>query len=70
MLRARGIGVWGKEKNRRSEERAFDPVRKGVEVKIASKIATEVEVKIAWPLGRRRGKISTRELDREESGKQ
>ena len=34
-----------------------------------SKIETEVEVKMACPLGRRRGEIPTREWDREESGR-
>ena len=34
-----------------------------------SKIETEDEVKMACPLGRRRGEIPTREWDREESGR-
>ncbi len=34
-----------------------------------SKRETEVEVKMAWPLGRRRGLIPTREWDRQESGR-
>ena len=34
-----------------------------------SKMETEVEVKMACPLERRRGEIPTREWDREESGR-
>jgi hypothetical protein len=34
-----------------------------------SKIGTEVDVKIACPLGRRKGEMPTREWEREESGK-
>ena len=69
VLTARGIGGGGTEKNQRSDEGVLDPGRRGgVEVG-ESKIETEVEVKMACPLGRRRGEIPTREWDREESGR-
>ena len=55
MLRARGIGTEGTEKNQRSDEGVLDPVRKGWGEVGESKIETEVEVKMACPLGRRRG---------------
>ena len=69
MLRARGRGTEGTEKNQRSEEGALDPVRKGWGEVGESKMETEAEVKMACPLGRRRGEIPTREWDREESGR-
>ena len=68
-VRARGIGRGGTEKNQRSDEGALDPVRKGWGEVGESKMETEVEVKMACPLGRRRGEIPTREWDREESGR-
>lgn len=69
MLRARGIGTEGTEKNQRSDEGVLDPVRKGWGEVGESNIETEVEVKMACPLRRRRGEIPTREWDREESGR-
>ena len=68
-VRARGIGIGGTEKNQRSDEGALDPVRNGWGELGESKMETEVEVKMACPLGRRRGKIPTREWDKEESGR-
>ena len=69
VLGDRGIGGGGTEKNQRSEERALDPVRKGWGDVGESKRVTEVDVKMACPLGRRRGEMPTREWDREESGR-
>ena len=69
LERGGGIGGGGTVKNHKSEERCFFPVRKGrVEVGV-SKRKTEVELKTAWPWGRRRGEIPTREWDKEESGR-
>ncbi len=69
-VRARGIGIGRTEKNQRSDEEALDPVRKGWGELGESKMETEVEVKMACRLGRRRrGEIPTREWDREESGR-
>ena len=70
MLRARGIGIEGTEKNQRSDERALDPVRKGWGEVGESKMETEVEVNWrAHGNAGRRGEIPTREWDREESGR-
>ena len=69
VLGDRGIGGGGTEKNQRSEERVLVPVRKGWGECGESKRETEVDVKMACPLGRRRGEIPTREWDREESGR-
>ena len=44
-------------------------VRKGREEVGVSKRQTEVLVKRAWPLGRRRGEMPTREWDKAESGR-
>ncbi len=68
-MRVRGIGVGGTEKNLRSEEGFLEPVRKGRGEVEVSKMETEVGVKIACPLGRRRGKMPIRECDRAESGR-
>jgi hypothetical protein len=69
VLRARGIGGGGTEKNQRPEERALEPVRKGLGEAGVSKIDTEVDVKIACPLGRRTEEMPKREWGREVSGK-
>ena len=45
------------------------PDRKGTMEVGESKTETELGVKIARPLGRRRGEIPTREWERAESGK-
>ena len=63
------MGGGGTEKNQRSEERVLVPVRKGWGEWGESKRETEVDVKKACPLGRRRGEMPTREWDREESGR-
>ena len=44
-------------------------MRKGWGESGKSKMETEVEVKMARPLGRRRGEIPTREWDSDESGR-
>jgi hypothetical protein len=54
------------KKNQRSEEGVLEPVRKGRGEVGVSKMETEVGVKIACPLGRRR---ATSECDKAESGK-
>ena len=57
------MGGGGTEKNQRSEERVLVPVRKGWGECGESKRETEVDVKMACPLGRRRGEIPTRKWD-------
>ncbi len=52
---------WRGKENQKSEERALEPFRKGWGEARVSKIDTEVDVKIACPLGRRRGEMPTRE---------
>ena len=57
------------EKNQRSEEGVLDPVRNGRGEVGVSKMETEVGVKMACPLGRRRGEMPIRECDKAESGR-
>jgi hypothetical protein len=45
----------GTERNHKSEEEDLMPDKKGVSEEEESKISTELEVKTARPLGRRRG---------------
>jgi hypothetical protein len=59
----------GTEKNHKSEEGDLVPVRKGRVEEADSKTETEVGVKMAKPLGRRRGDRPTRECERAKSGK-
>ena len=56
----RGIGVGGTEKNQRTEDGFLEPVRKGRGEVGVSKMETEVGVKIACPLVRRRGEMPIR----------
>ena len=51
----------GTERNHKSEEEDLTPDKKGASEEGESKISTELEVKTARPLGRRRGEIPTRE---------
>ena len=69
LVGERGIGAGGTVKNHKSDEGALVPVRKGREEVGVSKRKTEVLVKRAWPLGRRRGEMPTREWDKAESGR-
>lgn len=62
-------GSDGTEKSHRSEDGDLGPDRKGVREEGESKIVTEVGVKTARPLGRRRGEMPIREWERSESGK-
>jgi hypothetical protein len=55
------MGMGGTEKNHKSEEEGLVPVRKGSVEEADSKTETEVGVKTAKPLGRRRGDRPTRE---------
>jgi hypothetical protein len=55
------MGMGGTEKNHKSEEGDLVPVRKGSVEEADSKTETEVGVKTAKPLGRRRGDRPTRE---------
>jgi len=59
-----GMGMGGTEKNHKSEEGDLVPVRKGRVEEADSKTETEVGVKTAKPLGRRRGDRPTRECER------
>ncbi len=59
----------GTEKTHKSEEGDLVPVRKGRVEEADSKTETEVGVKMAKPLGRRRGDKPTRECERAKSGK-
>ena len=59
----------GRGKNHKSEEGDLVPVRKGRVEEADSKTETEVGVKMAKPLGRRRGDRPTRECERAKSGK-
>ena len=54
----------GTEKCHKSEEGDLEPVRKGRVEEADSKTETEVGVKTAKPLGRRRGDRPTRECER------
>ena len=58
------MGTGGTEKNHKSEEEGLVPVRKGSVEEADSKTETEVGVKTAKPLGRRRGDRPTRECER------
>ncbi len=51
----------GTERNHKSEEEDLMPDKKGASEEGESKILTELEVKTARPLGRRREEIPTRE---------
>ena len=59
----------GTERNHKSEEEDLMPDKKGVSEEGESKISTELEVKTARPLGRRRGEMPMREWERSESGR-
>ena len=59
-----GMGMGGTEKCHKSEEGDLEPVRKGRVEEADSKTETEVGVKRAKPLGRRRGDRPTRECER------
>jgi hypothetical protein len=59
----------GTVKNHKSEEGDFAPVRKGRVEEAESNTETEEGVKMAKPLGRRRGDRPTRECERAKSGK-
>ena len=59
----------GAEKNHKSEEGDLVPVSKGRVEEAESEIETEVGVKTAKPLGRRRGDRPTIECERAKSGK-
>ena len=63
-----GMGMGGTEKNHKSKEGDLVPVRKGRVEEADSKTETDVEVKTAKPLGRRRGD-GPRECERAKSGK-
>ena len=63
------MGGRGTEKNQRSEEGFLEPVRKGRGEVGVSKMETDVGVKMACPLGRRRGEMPIRECDKAESGR-
>ncbi len=56
-----GWGIGGTVKNHKSEEGDLVPVRKARVEEADSKTETEVGVKTAKPLGRRRGDRPTRE---------
>ncbi len=56
-------------KNHKSEEGDFAPVRKGRVEEAESNTETEEGVKMAKPLGRRKGDRPTRECERAKSGK-
>ncbi len=64
-----GWGMGWTVKNHKSEEEDFVPVRKGRVEEAESNTDTEEGVKMAKPLGRKRGDIPTRECERAESGK-
>ncbi len=64
-----GGGIGGTVKNHKSEEGDFEPVRKGRVEEAESNTETEEGVKMAKPLGRRRGDRPTRECERAKSGK-
>ena len=64
-----GMRMGGTEKYHKSEEGDLVPVRKGRVEEADSKTETEVGVKRAKPLGRRRGDRPTRECERAKSGK-
>ena len=63
------MGMGGTEKNHKSEEGDLVPVRKGRVEEADSKTETEVGVKTAKPLGRKREDRPTREYERAKSGK-
>ncbi len=56
-----GADEEGTERNHKSEEEDLMLDRKGASEEGESKISTELEVKTARPLGRRRGEMPTRE---------
>ena len=71
-----GGGGWGNGRGRgggREEPKVrggfLEPVRKGRGEVGVSKMETDVGVKMACPLGRRRGEMPIRECDKAESGR-
>ena len=60
----------GEQRKTKGQRRGFlDPVRNGRGEVGVSKMETEVGVKMACPLGRRRGEMPIRECDKAESGR-
>jgi hypothetical protein len=62
-------GEEGSVKVHKSEDGDLEPERKGAGEEGESKMAIEVGVKTARPLGRRRGEMPMREWERSESGR-
>ncbi len=62
-------GEGGGQEKPKVRGRVMEPVRKGRGEVGVSKMETEVGVKMACPLGRRRGERPIRECDKAESGR-